>query len=66
MLRSTNGLPQIWFLILAAFPFQEKEEGRRNIAVNTKEENKKGAFEIEKNSENSKKESATKLKQREE
>ena len=35
------------FLILAAFPFQEKEEGRRNITIKTKEE---GAFEIEKNS----------------
>jgi len=55
MLRSTNGLPQFCFLILAAFPFQEKEEGRRNIAVKTKEENEKGAFEIEKNSEIAKK-----------
>lgn len=39
--------------MLAAVPFQE-EEGRRNIAVKTKEENKKGAFEIE-NSEIAKK-----------
>jgi len=49
------------FLILAAFPFQEKEEGRRNITIKTKEE---GAFEIEKNSEIAKRKVLRKVKKR--
>lgn len=47
------------FLILAAFPFQEKEEGRRNITIKTKEE---GAFEIEKSSEIAKRKVLRKVK----
>jgi len=39
---------RFYFLILAAFPFQEKEEGRRNMVIKTKEENRKGTVEREK------------------
>jgi hypothetical protein len=41
---------------------QEKEEGRRNVIIKTKEEDNQGTFEIEKNNETTKMKVLRKMK----